>query len=68
MRFESELRFGVHPQLQLKDLMKATYGIGRTVLAIAASSGKMGTFETVLAAVMNELDPTEVVNPLYLYG
>ena len=45
-------------------MMKATDGIGRTLLAMAASSGKRGTFETVLAAVKNELDPPEVRHPL----
>lgn len=49
-------------------MMKATDGIGRTLLAMAASSGKRGTFETVLAAVKNELDPTEVSHPMCVFS
>ena len=41
-------------------LIKATDSIGRTVLAMAALSGDKGTFDTVLAAVTEELGHTEV--------
>lgn len=33
---------------------------GRTVIAMAASSGKSSNFDTVLKTVKDELDPTEV--------
>lgn len=45
--------------------MKATDGIGRTVLAMAALSGRKNTFDTVVAAVKNELDPAEVEQCMY---
>lgn len=50
-----------HLVTQLKAIMKAKDSTGRTVLAAAASSGKRGAFDTVLAGVKNELDPVEVL-------
>jgi len=41
-------------------MVKAKDRHHRTILALAASSKKRGAFETVLAAVMNDLDPNEV--------
>lgn len=40
--------------------MKATDVLGRTVLAMAASTGNKGTFDAVLAAVKKELVQNEV--------
>lgn len=48
-------------------MIKATDSIGRTVLAMAALSGKRNTFDTVLVAVKNELDPTEVKQCMHLH-
>lgn len=43
------------------------YNAGRTMLAMTASSGKKGVFNTVLAAVKNELAPIKVSYSLHLY-
>lgn len=43
--------------------MNAKDHYGRTVLAFAASSNTKDTFDTVLAALMKELDPAEVSHP-----
>lgn len=47
-------------------MMRATDGTGRTLLAMAALSGKKEAFDTVFAALKNELDPAEVRHYLYL--
>lgn len=50
----------------MKGMIKATDGMGRTVLAMAAMSGKDSTFDTVLLAIKDELDLIEVSHPLFI--
>lgn len=64
--FTSVLSFVCPTPWQIEAMMKAKDDIGRTILVIAASSGDRVTFDTVLAAVMEKLDSTEVRHPLFV--
>ena len=46
--------------VQMNAMTKRTDCLGRTLLAMAALSGDNSTFDTVLAAVTEELGQTEV--------
>ena len=47
-------------------MTKRTDCLGRTLLAMVATSGQKVAFDIVLAAVTKELEKTEVRHPLFL--
>ena len=51
---------------QMTAMMKRTDGLGRTLLAMVATSGQKVAFDIVLAAVTKELETTEVRHLLFL--
>ena len=56
--------------LQVREMMKATDAIGRSLIALATIRGRKGTLEAVLTAAMEMLGPTEVchisISPKYV--
>lgn len=66
-RFASAFHFTQFTPRQAGEMIKARDGIGRTVIAMAASSGNRGMVDVVLKTVKDELDPTEVSKPLLCF-